>query len=361
MAGTLKQSPLHDRHEALGAKFAEFGGWSMPLEYRSGVVKEHTAVRESVGIFDVSHLGKAMVSGPGAADFVNATLSNDLAKIRPGKAQYTLCLDESGGIVDDLIAYWHDDEHVLLIPNAANTAEVVRRLQAAAPEGIKVVSHHEDYAVLAVQGTRSDEVLEKVGLPTGHEYMSFVEAPFTSEGSDDDLGVVVCRTGYTGERGYELVVANSAAGELWDQLMAAGEEYGIAACGLGARDTLRTEMGYPLHGQDISLDTNPVEAGLSWAVGWKKDAFWGRDAVVEDQGGGPEAAPARPGRRRPRHPAPRHGRDADPRRPAGRHHLRHLLPDAQEGHRPRADPDHGRRGRAGRRRHPRAAARSSSW
>ena len=287
MAATLKQSPLHDRHEALGAKFAEFGGWSMPLEYSTGVVKEHTAVRESVGIFDVSHLGKAMVSGPGAADFVNATLSNDLAKIHVGKAQYTLCLDESGGIVDDLIAYWHDDEHVLLIPNAANTAEVVRRLQEAAPEGVKVVNHHEDYAVLAVQGTRSDEVLDKVGLPTGHDYMSFVEAPFDSGSDEEDLGVVVCRTGYTGERGYELVVANAAAGALWDRLMVAGEEYGIAACGLGARDTLRTEMGYPLHGQDISLATNPVEAGLSWAVGWKKDAFWGRDAVTKIKEEGP--------------------------------------------------------------------------
>ncbi len=287
MAGTLKQSPLHDRHEALGAKFAEFGGWTMPLEYPTGVVKEHTAVRESVGIFDVSHLGKAMVSGPRAADFVNATLSNDLAKIHTGKAQYTLCLDESGGIVDDLIAYWHDDEHVLLIPNAANTAEVVRRLRAAAPEGVKVVSHHEDYAVLAVQGPRSDEVLTKVGLPAGHDYMSFLEAPFeTGRPEDGDLAVVVCRTGYTGERGYEIVVANSAAGALWDRLMAAGDEYGITACGLGARDTLRTEMGYPLHGQDISLDTNPVEAGLSWAVGWRKDAFWGRDAVrkVKEEG-----------------------------------------------------------------------------
>jgi aminomethyltransferase len=285
MAGSLKQSPLHDRHEALGAKFAEFGGWSMPLEYATGVVKEHTAVRESVGVFDVSHLGKAMVSGPGAVDFVNATLSNDLAKIRPGKAQYTLCLDESGGIVDDLIAYWHDDEHVLLIPNAANTAEVVRRLQAEAPEGVKVVDHHDDYAVLALQGTRSDDVLDKVGLPSGHEYMSFVEADFAL--GADTVGVVVCRTGYTGERGYELVVANEAAGELWDRLMAAGEEWGITACGLGARDTLRTEMGYPLHGQDISLDTNPVEAGLSWAVGWKKDAFWGRDAVLRAKEEGP--------------------------------------------------------------------------
>jgi aminomethyltransferase len=289
MAGTLKQSPLHDRHEALGAKFAEFGGWSMPLEYATGVVKEHTAVRESVGIFDVSHLGKAMVSGPGAADFVNATLSNDLSKIHAGKAQYTLCLDESGGIVDDLIAYWHDDEHVLLIPNAANTAEVVRRLRAEAPEGVKVVDHHDDYAVLAVQGTRSDEVLEKVGLHTGHDYMSFVEAELrASDGATEGLGVVVCRTGYTGERGYELVVANSAAGELWDQLMAAGEEWGITACGLGARDTLRTEMGYPLHGQDISLDTNPVEAGLSWAVGWKKESFWGREAVTRIKEEGPK-------------------------------------------------------------------------
>ncbi len=284
MAPTLKQSPLHDRHVALGAKFAEFGGWSMPLEYPTGVVKEHTAVRESVGIFDVSHLGKAMVSGTGAADFVNATLSNDLAKIRPGKAQYTLCLDESGGIVDDLIAYWHDDEHVLLVPNAANTAEVVRRLQDAAPEGVKVVSHHEDYAVLAVQGTHSDEVLEKVGLPTGHEYMSFVEAPF----GEGDTGVVVCRTGYTGERGYELIVAGAVAGELWDELMAAGEEFGIAACGLGSRDTLRTEMGYPLHGQDISLDTNAVEAGLAWAVGWKKETFWGRDAATRVREEGPK-------------------------------------------------------------------------
>src|SRR5918997_2494101 len=145
MAQTLLQSPLHDRHEALGARFAEFGGWSMPLEYPSGVVKEHTAVREAVGIFDVSHLGKAMVSGPGAAALVNATLSNDLGKIEPGKAQYTLCCDDAtGGIVDDLIAYFHDDEHVLLVPNAANTAEVVRRLAATAPEGVEVVDHHRD-------------------------------------------------------------------------------------------------------------------------------------------------------------------------------------------------------------------------
>jgi aminomethyltransferase len=281
--GGLLQSPLHDRHVALGAKFAEFGGWSMPLEYSSGVVKEHTAVREAVGVFDVSHLGKAMVSGPGAAAHVNATLSNDLGKIGPGQAQYTLCCDDAtGGIVDDLIAYYQDDEHVLLVPNAANTAEVVRRLADAAPDGVKVVDHHTSYAVLAVQGTKSDEVLTEVGLPAGHDYMSFVEADFGG------TGVVVCRTGYTGERGYELIAANEVAGELWDRLLEAGAHHGMLPCGLGARDTLRTEMGYPLHGQDISLDVTPNQARLGWAVGWKKERFWGRDALLAEKAEGPK-------------------------------------------------------------------------
>jgi aminomethyltransferase len=278
----LKTSPLHDRHVALGAKLAEFGGWQMPLEYSTGVLKEHAAVREAVGVFDVSHLGKAVVRGPGAADYVNATLSNDLAKIGPGKAQYTLCCDSAtGGIVDDLIAYLHSDEHVFLVPNAANTAEVVRRLQAEAPAGVEVENQHDSHCVLAVQGTSADEVLQAIGLPVGHDYMSFVEATFA------DAPVTVCRTGYTGERGYELVAPNEAAVALWDAILEAGQEYGVAPCGLGARDTLRTEMGYPLHGQDISLDVTPVQARLGWAVGWKKDSFWGRDALVAEKEQGP--------------------------------------------------------------------------
>jgi aminomethyltransferase len=239
----LLRSPLHDRHAALGAKFAEFGGWSMPLEYPSGVVKEHTAVREAVGIFDVSHLGKVMVTGPGAAAYVNATLSNDLRKIVPGKAQYTLCCDaETGGIVDDLIAYYHDDEHVLLVPNAANSAEVARRLLAEAPSEVKVLDHHTRYVVLAVQGSRSDDVLDAIGFPSGHDYMSFVETEF------EETGVVVCRTGYTGERGYELIALDEVAGALWDRLLEAGAAFGMLPCGLGARDPPRTEMGYPLYG-----------------------------------------------------------------------------------------------------------------
>lgn len=279
----LLQSPLHDRHVALGAKFAEFGGWSMPIEYAAGVVKEHTAVREAVGVFDVSHLGKATVSGPGAADFVNRTLTNDLGRIAPGQAQYTLCCDDAtGGVVDDLIAYLYGDDHVFLIPNAANTAEVVRRLQAEAPDGVTVTDRHRELFVIAVQGTRSDEVLEAIGLPTGHDYMSFVDAPFEGE------TVAVCRTGYTGERGYELVGPAAVAGAVWDALLAAGEPHGVLPCGLGARDTLRTEMGYPLHGQDISLDVTPNQARLGWAVGWQKDAFWGRDVLTAERAEGPK-------------------------------------------------------------------------
>ncbi len=270
----LLHSPLHDRHVALGAKLAEFGGWDMPLEYAGGgVLAEHKAVREAVGLFDVSHLGKALVRGTGAAAYVNSCFTNDLDRIAPGKAQYTLCCDEDGGTVDDLIAYLRSDFEVFLIPNAANTAAVVAKLQAEAPDGIEITDLHRDYAVLAIQGTLSDEVLLALDLPVDHEYMSFADA--TIAGKD----ITVCRTGYTGERGYELVVPADDAVAVWDAVIAAGEAYGIRACGLGARDTLRTEMGYPLHGHELSAEISPVMARAGWAVGWKKPAFWGKDAL----------------------------------------------------------------------------------
>ena len=274
----LLHSPLHDRHVALGAKFSEFGGWEMPLEYPSGVVKEHTAVRASVGVFDVSPLGKVVVRGDGAYEHINACLTNDMGRVSNGKAQYTLCCDdETGGIIDDLIVYLLDDDHLLLVPNAANTAEVVRRISANKPDSVTITDHHTTHAVLAVQGTKSDEVLAKMGFPVGHEYMSFVEHPFEGELA------VVCRTGYTGERGYELIIANAAAGALWDAIMAAGAEFDIAPAGLGARDTLRTEMGYPLHGNDISRSVTPNMARLGWAVGWKKPAFWGKSVLEAEK------------------------------------------------------------------------------
>ena len=276
-----KKSPLHERHQALGAKFAEFGGWSMPLQY-AGIVSEHKAVREAVGIFDVSHLGKARISGPGAVDFLNGCITNDVRKIGVGQAQYTLLCNDAGGVVDDLIWYWLTDDEIFLIPNAANTAEVVALLAADAPGGIAVVNEHDDHAVLAVQGPSSDETLAALGLPVGHDYMRF--APSILDGVE----LTVCRTGYTGERGYELVVPAADAGKIWDAVLAAGEQYGIAPAGLGARDTLRTEMGYPLHGQDLRPDLSAGQCGVGWAIGWKKNAFWGADALRAEKAAGPK-------------------------------------------------------------------------
>jgi glycine cleavage system T protein (aminomethyltransferase) len=283
MEDQLRHSPLHDRHVALGAKFAGFGGWEMPLEYaRGGVLAEHAAVREAVGIFDVSHLGKARVTGPGAVAFLNGCLTGDLDRIGTGHAQYTmLCDEQTGGVVDDLIAYRYGDDHVFLVPNAANTAEVVDRLAAAAPPELTVTNEHEDYAVLAVQGPASERVLDSLGLPADHDYMTFIVAHY------GPAEVVVCRTGYTGEHGYELVVPAAGVAPVWDALFAAGEPYSVRACGLGARDTLRTEMGYPLHGQDLSLSITPVQARCGWAVGWSKPAFWGHEVLRAERSGGP--------------------------------------------------------------------------
>jgi aminomethyltransferase len=276
------RSVLHDRHVALGAKFAEFGGWTMPLEYAgAGVLAEHTAVRNAVGVFDVSHLGKAVVRGPGARAFVNDCLTADLGRIGAGQAQYTLLCNDAGGVVDDLIAYLRGDDEVLLVPNAANCATVVATLAAAAPPGIEVSDRHTDFALIAVQGSQSDEVLTGAGFPAGHEYMSFVDVEHAG------VPVTVCRTGYTGERGYELVVPVAAAVSVWDALLAAGAPYGLQPAGLGARDTLRTEMGYPLHGQDISPEISPVQARLGWAIGWAKPHFFGDTALRAEKSAGP--------------------------------------------------------------------------
>ena len=274
---SLSRSPLHERHLALGARMGDFGGWDMPIQY-SGVVEEHTAVRTAVGLFDVSHLGKARVTGHGAADYVNATLTNDLRRISAGQAQYTLCCDDAtGGVVDDLIAYLYGEQEVFLIPNAANTAEVIRRLSAEAPAGVEVEDLHRRLAVLAVQGPRSGDLLDRLGLPSNHAYMSFQGAEWRGR------PVVVCRSGYTGELGFELLPRWEEAGDLWDAVLEVGADLGVRPCGLGARDTLRTEMGYPLHGQDLSLEITPVQARSGWAVGWDKERFWGRDVLVRER------------------------------------------------------------------------------
>ncbi|AYE96455.1 glycine cleavage system protein T [Mycobacterium paragordonae] len=279
-ASELLKGPLEDRHRELGASFAEFGGWLMPVSY-AGTVGEHNATRNAVGLFDVSHLGKALVRGPGAAQFVNSALTNDLRRIGPGKAQYTLCCNESGGVIDDLIAYYVDDDEIFLVPNAANTAAVVEALQAAAPAELTITNLHRDYAVLAVQGPRSTEVLSALGLPSEMDYMGYADATYSG------VPVRVCRTGYTGEHGYELLPPWDSAGVVFDALVAAVADAGGQPAGLGARDTLRTEMGYPLHGHELSLDISPLQARCGWAIGWKKDAFFGRDALLAEKEAGP--------------------------------------------------------------------------
>jgi aminomethyltransferase len=281
----LRRSPLHARHEALGATFAPFGGWEMPVQY-SGTVAEHTATREAVGLFDVSHLGKVRITGPGAAGFVDRCLTNDLTRIVPGKAQYTLCCAEDGGVVDDLILYLVGDDEVFAVPNAANSAGVGRQLAAVAPEGITVTDEHDAHVVLAVQGPSSRAVLAETGvLPdTGDvdlDYMAFVDSTW------EDREIRVCRTGYTGEHGYELIAPAEVAGTLWDALAAVVAEQGGLPAGLGARDTLRTEAGLPLHGQDLGPEITPVQARVGFAVGWKKEEFWGREALLAERERGP--------------------------------------------------------------------------
>ncbi|MBI3212465.1 MAG: glycine cleavage system aminomethyltransferase GcvT [Mycobacterium sp.] len=276
----LLHGPLEDRHRELGASFAEFGGWLMPVSY-AGTVSEHNATRDTVGLFDVSHLGKALVRGPGAAEFVNACLTNDLNRIGPGKAQYTLCCTETGGVIDDLIAYYVSDDEVFLVPNAANTAAVVAAMKAVAPQELTITDEHRSYAVLAVQGPKSAEVLAALGLPTDMDYMGWADAEY------DGVTVRVCRTGYTGEHGYELLPPWESAGVVFDALAAAVSAAGGEPAGLGARDTLRTEMGYPLHGHELSLEISPLQARCGWAIGWKKDAFWGREALLAEKQAGP--------------------------------------------------------------------------
>lgn len=270
----MKTSPLNDKHLALHAKMADFGGWMMPIEYPgAGVLAEHGAVRNAVGIFDVSHLGKVSVQGAGALGFLNSIFTNDLSRIDNGSAQYTLLCNESGGVVDDLIAYRNNDEDFFLVPNAANTSDVVALLQAHVPPSITVTNLHNDFAVIAVQGPLAPQIMQSLGINTDIDYMAFTTV------SIDGADVILCRTGYTGELGYELLPRTSDAPRVWDALVAAMAPHAGVVCGLGARDTLRTEMGYPLHGHELSLEITPVQASASWAIAWDKGDFLGSSVL----------------------------------------------------------------------------------
>ncbi len=272
MAQMLLNTPLHDRHAALGARMVPFAGWEMPVQYE-GVIPEHLAVRDDCGVFDVSHMGEFEVEGPRATALLQATLSNDLDKIGPGEAQYTLLTNERGGIIDDLIVYRLDGFRYLLIVNAANRESDLRWLKEREIPGSDVRDVSDEYALLAVQGPRA---IERLGLPEA--------AQFTfAEGEIDGIHCMVNRTGYTGEKGCEVLVMAEDAGDLWDRVL----ERGAVPCGLGARDTLRIEASLPLHGNDITPDTDAISAGLGWCCALEKE-FSGAEELRELKARGPE-------------------------------------------------------------------------
>ncbi len=275
-----RHGPLEDVHRRLGARLGPFGGWLMPIEY-AGTLAEHRAVRERAGLFDVSHLGLVFVRGTGALDALQRSLSGDVSAVAVGRAQYDLVLNERGGIEEDLLVYRLEADRFAVVPNAANAERVAALLASAAGDGA-VVEPVEERCVLAVQGPRSAEVVgalfaEAADLP----YLGCVEVEHPAG------RLVLARTGYTGERGYELFGAAALAHPLWEALSGAGAGLGLEPCGLGARDLLRLEMGYPLCGQDLLPDRTPIEAGLAWAVDLDKPDLPGREILLRQRAEGP--------------------------------------------------------------------------
>jgi aminomethyltransferase len=272
MAQMLQRTPLHDRHVALGARMVPFAGWDMPVQYEE-VIPEVRAVRSDAGVFDVSHMGELEVEGPRATELLQATLSNDLDRVGPGEAQYTLLTNERGGILDDLIAYRLEEFRYLLVVNAANVDSDFRWLKEREIPGSDVRNVSDSYALLAVQGPRA---IERLGLPEARQFTF-------AEGEVDGIECMVNRTGYTGEDGCELLTMAEDGPALWDSVLARG----AVPCGLGARDTLRLEVCYPLHGNDITPDTEAISAGLGWCCALEKE-FSGANELREIKARGPE-------------------------------------------------------------------------
>jgi aminomethyltransferase len=267
----LPTSPLHHVHERAGARFTDFGGWTMPVQYDS-VLAEHEAVRTDAGVFDVSHLGRFEVVGEGSTELLVTQLCNDITRVDPGRAQYTMALNDEGGIEDDIIVWRLGNEHYWVMPNGTNFDGIVDRFTAAAPDTVDITEIRSGSVLLAVQGPNAPEIIEStIGFMPGR----FRIASGTFKGFD----VTAAGTGYTGERGAEIYIDAHGAQALWDALVAAGAK----ECALGARDTLRLEMGYPLWGHDLDAETTPLEAGLGWVVSWDHD-FVGKAALIAQKG-----------------------------------------------------------------------------
>jgi len=291
----LKRTPLFAAHQKLGARLVEFGGWEMPVQY-TGIIDEHQAVRTAAGIFDISHMGEVTVSGAAATEFLNHVLVNDIRKLAPGEGQYTLLCNERGGTVDDLYAYRISEEVYLLIVNASRTQADVAWLQnclARFPrrKDLQMTDASHNYAAVAVQGPRVREFVDacipgasssgmRVGRVTELKKNQIGGFPFRG------ASVLVSRTGYTGEDGFEIVGRDDSIQQAWDALLAGGRPFGIKPCGLGARDTLRTEVCYPLYGHELDEDTTPIEAGLGFFVALDKGDFIGRSVLAAQKANG---------------------------------------------------------------------------
>lgn len=276
-----KQTALHAEHEALNALFTDFGGWDMPLRY-GNELEEHHAVRNAAGLFDLSHMGEIRVLGPDAATFVNTALVSNLSSVPVGKAKYSLICNEKGGIIDDLIVYRLAENEFFVVPNAGNAAAVFAALQeGASGHDVQLVDETNETSLIAVQGPRSELILKSV--VDAHHHSILTEMPYyaASTVTLNGVEVLVARTGYTGEDGFEIYVANDQAVHVWRSLLAAGAEHGLVPAGLACRDSLRLEAGMPLYGNELSIDGNPFAAGLGQVVSFKKDEhFVGRDALA---------------------------------------------------------------------------------
>ena len=272
-----KRTPLYDAHVKAGGKIVPFGGFLMPVQYAAGVIKEHMAVREAAGLFDVSHMGEILCKGPGALAYLNRLLTNDFTNMVDGQARYTIMCNEEGGIVDDLIVYKKAENDYFIVVNAGTTDKDFAHMQKYLTDGAELVNASADWGQIALQGPKAMEILRKVAdescIPQKYYHAVF-------DGKVRDIPCIISKTGYTGEDGVELYCAADRVEALWNLLLEAGESEGLIPCGLGARDTLRLEAAMPLYGHEMDDVITPLETGLSFAVKMQKDDFIGKSALV---------------------------------------------------------------------------------
>ncbi|GAB6158926.1 glycine cleavage system aminomethyltransferase GcvT [Desulfotomaculum varum] len=277
----IKRTPLYQAHLAAGGKMVEFGGWLMPVQYE-GIIKEHQAVRSAAGLFDVSHMGEIKISGKGAAEFVQKVITNDVFRLRPGCALYSLLCNHQGGTIDDLLVYHLAEEQYLLVVNAANTDKDYQWLADLAPTGVKVDNISETTCQLALQGPAAQAILQKITAADIGDirYFCFIH------GQVAGVECLISRTGYTGEDGFELYFPAAQAATVWQNILEAGQEAGIKPAGLGARDTLRLEACLALYGHELTEEISPLMAGLEWTVKFHKPDFIGKEALLKEKQAG---------------------------------------------------------------------------